>query len=87
MKSLVNLKEIREIYVEFFGWGGQQKVWAQIFEGRNDILLLGKATKFWVILKNALKLIKIEKNYWENMRKNIKFSDFLILPEGGSWEI
>ena len=37
---------------------------APIFEGRNEILLLGKALKFRVIFQRyALKLIKIRKNY------------------------
>ena len=41
---------------------GPENVWGPIFEGRNEILLLGKALKFRVnFQKCALKLIKIWK--------------------------
>ena len=47
-----------------------------IFEGQNEILLLGKALKFGVIFqKYALKLLIIWKNYQENSRKNANFSE------------
>ena len=42
--------------------GGPPNVWGPIFEGRNEMLLLGKALKFVVNFKKyALKLIKIRK--------------------------
>ena len=48
-----------------------------IFEGRNEILLLGKAIKFGVILqKYALKLIEIWKIIEKNREKNTNFSEF-----------
>ena len=58
----------------------QQMLGVPIFEGQNEILLLGKALTFGVIFqKYELKLIKIWKNYWKNSRKKSKlFPIFLI---------
>ena len=50
-----------------------------IFEGRNEILLLGKAIKFGVILqKYALKLIEIWKIIEKIREKMQIFPNFLI---------
>ena len=59
--------------------GVHQMFWGTIFEGRNEILLLGKALKFGVIFqKYALKLIKIWKII-ENIREKMQISpNFLI---------
>ena len=36
---------------DFSAEGGPPNVWGTIFEGRNEILLLGKAVKFGVIVQ------------------------------------
>ena len=58
--------------------GGPQNVWG-VERGWNEIVLLGKTLKFWVIFqKYALKLIKNCKNI-EKMREKCKFiRKFLI---------
>ena len=65
----VNLKYYKGplMHEGFFGWGGPPSVWRDsLFEGRDNILLLGKALKFGVIFqKFALKLLKI----WKIMEK------------------
>ena len=60
--------------------GGPPNVWGgPIFRGWNEILLLGKALKFWVIFqKFALKLIKICKIIWKIREKFKFFGNFLI---------
>ena len=49
---------------DFSAEGVRQMLGGPIFEGRNEILLLGKALKLGAIFqKYGLKLIKIWKNY------------------------
>ena len=58
---------------DFLVEGVHQMFWDPIFEGRNEILLLGKALKFGVIFKKyALKLIKLLK-ITEKIREKCKF--------------
>ena len=63
--------------------GGPPNVWGgPMFEGRSDILLLGKALKFRVIFqKYGLKLIKILK-LSRKFEKNANFSEFFNFQEG-----
>ena len=53
----------------------------QIFEGRNEILLLGKAQKIWGNLsKICIKIIKYLENIIEKIPEKCKFfRNFLIL--------
>ena len=75
------------IYAGFFDWGVQKKFGeGTIFEGRNEILLLGKKLKFVIIFqKYVLKLIKIWKIV-EKIREKANifriFFNFLV----GLWE-
>ena len=65
--------------------GGPPNVGSPIFEGRNEILLLGKALQVGVIFqKYALKLIKFWKIIEKNRENAIfpKFFNFLA----GLWE-
>ena len=56
----------------FFGWRGLVKCFGVLFEGRDRILLLGKALKFGLILQNfALKLLKIW-NFLEKIPEKMK---------------
>ena len=58
--------------------GVRQMFGCPIFEGRNEILLWGKALKFGGIYqKYALKLIKIWKIIEKILEKNAKFSETL----------
>ena len=57
-----------------------------IFEGRNEILLLGKALKLRLNFQTyALKLIKIGKILEKIREKNAKFSEFFNFRVG-PWE-
>ena len=61
-KTCINFLEIRAdpTAVIHAGFGVRQMFGGQIFEGRNEMLLLGKALKCEVIFqKYALKLIRI----------------------------
>ena len=54
-----------------------------IFEGRNEILLLGKALKFGVIFqKYKLKLIKIWIIIEEKIEKNANFLEIFYFRAG-----
>ena len=77
---LLNCSIYPVISAGFLGWRGPPNVWGgPIFEGRNEILLLGKALKFRVIFqKYALKLIEIWKTI-EKIREKCKvLQKFLI---------
>ena len=70
---LLNCSIYPAIYEGFVGWGVHQMFWGPIFDGRNEILLLGKALKFKIFFqKLALKLIK-SWTYFENSRKMQSF--------------
>ena len=67
---------------DFAAEGGRPNVWGSVFEGRNEILLLGKALNFKVILqKYALKLIKIWKII-EKIREKWKISENIYFSSG-----
>ena len=58
---------------DFFGEWVHQMFGGSIFDGRNEILLLGKALKFSAIFqKHALKLTKIWKTI-EKIREKTQF--------------
>ena len=66
--------------------GVHQMFWGPILEGRNEILLLGKALKLRVIFqKFALKLIKIWKII-EKIREKFKLFQIFYNFLAGLWE-
>ena len=58
--------------------GAHQIFGGAIFEGGKEILLFGKALKFWVIFQKYASKVKKFENFLGKFEKNENFPNFLI---------